>query len=565
MPHSLLVFEKDLRQFRLILLSWLGVVCVTQGVALLGGTVLSAQLMVRIILPLVLQWLAVLQAVLIFILVPMVVQSDPVVGTTAFWFTRPVSRRSLLRAKCVLVGSIFVGFPLLLEIPVLMLSGLGWKDVLPAAVLIILEKSVLVVPVFLMASITERFYKFVLAGLASFLGAVAVWPFVSAWVRGFFIDGNPSGWIGQASPLIPEMAAVSLQQKALIVFVGAVLIRHQYITRRTGRTVAGILAGVLLIPVAHSVLSHGFLQQEADSLAPSRVVFQAGKATVAEEMIASNRLERERLVSVPIYMQGLRPGQFAVLRTVFNPIVVFGPDVKLRSSGPLVTSRISISSRQLQAPIQFALKDFIVMNPYVGPDNSHAIMRLPEKVYDQYQNRSGTYDGQGLFDVYAYQVSARMPLVPGAKASAGGKESVVLDVIEKPSGVTVIVGEKTVNASWASLQEAARTGRDASFDFTGTYILAHPVRREAFLIDIVDQPGTRIDLAWPAAPDRLGFQVKRYDFSSINTGGSSAEGFKKSWLKEAELLRLDAQMLGVFKRELRFSGFILPEVSGLRK
>jgi len=57
MPHAYLVFEKDLRQFRLILLSWLGAVGVTHGVALLGGMLLNTHFMFRITQPLVLQWL----------------------------------------------------------------------------------------------------------------------------------------------------------------------------------------------------------------------------------------------------------------------------------------------------------------------------------------------------------------------------------------------------------------------------------------------------------------------------------------------------------------------------
>ncbi|MFA5260464.1 MAG: hypothetical protein WC450_04480 [Candidatus Omnitrophota bacterium] len=564
MPHALLVFEKDLRRFRLILLSWVGVVGMTQGVALLGGTLFSTQLTFRIILPLVLQFLAALQAVLIFIFVPLIVQIDPTVGTTAFWFTRPISRLSLLRAKAVLVGGIFIALPLLLEMAVLALNGLGGNDVLPAALLIVLEKSALVVPVFLMASVTEKFHKFVLAGMTAGLGVVVVWSLMPVLVSGLFSGGALSGGAGQNRFLIPMLAPASLQQELLIIFVSAFLIGHQYKTRRTGRTVLGVLTGVLFIPVALGVLPHGFFKKEVGKINPSQVVIQAGQATVAEDMVSGNRLTRDRVVSLPIQVRGLRPGQFTVLRSVSAPLIVYGPDVKLRSSVPLSPSRILLSSRQLLEPIQYALKDFIVLNPYPGADNSYAILRLPETVYDQYQKQRGTYDGLGLFDVYEYRVGARMPLIRGVKHFSGRKETVILDVIEKPSGVTVIVGEKSVDVSSAFSKEAVPAGEDTSSDFTGTYVLAHPARKEAFLIDIVDQPGIRIDLAWPSAAGRLLFKVKRYDFSSLNTGGS-ATGFQKSWLKGAELIRLEARKLGAFQRDLRFSGFILPEVNELRK
>ncbi|HPB69224.1 MAG TPA: hypothetical protein PKU74_10010, partial [Candidatus Omnitrophota bacterium] len=197
MPHAVLVLEKDLRRFRFILLSWLGVVGVTQGIALLGGTLLSTQLMFRIIQPLVLQGLSLLQAVLMIIFVPLIIQADPTVGTTAFWMTRPVSRFSLLRAKVVLVGSLFVGLPLLLEVVVLAVNGLGWKDILPAAVLIALEKSACVAPVFLMAGITEKFHKFVLTGMAAALAGLTAGALLPVLARGLFLGGAMAGRWGE--------------------------------------------------------------------------------------------------------------------------------------------------------------------------------------------------------------------------------------------------------------------------------------------------------------------------------------------------------------------------------
>lgn len=552
MPHAYLVFEKDLRQFRLILLSWLGAVGVTHGVALLGGMLLNTHLMFRITQPLVLQWLSALQAVLILIFVPLIVQSDPMVGTTAFWLTRPISRLSLLRAKAVLVGSVFVGIPLLLEISVLALNGLAWKDVFPAALLIALEKSAFIVPVFLVASLTGKFHEFFIAGIAAVLGCVAAWILLPALVPGLCFSGAPGTAFG------------SLQQQMLIVFVSALLIGHQYKTRRTQRTIVGVLAGALFIPWALCVLPQGVLQQDVCRINPPQVVIQTGQAVVAEDMVSGNRLARDRIVSIPIHVRGLHSGQFAVLLRVSGPLIVYGPDVQLRSSGPLRSPAVLLSSRELQDPIQHALKDFIVMNPYQGADNRYPVFRLPEQVYDQYQKQRGVYEGLGAFDIYEYRIGARMPLVRGAKGFSGRTESVVLDVIEKPSGVTVIVGEKTLNVSSAFSKGGAPAGGGTSLDFSGTYVLVHSGRKEAFLVDILDQPGIRIDLAWPVKAARLGFKVKRYDFSGLNVGGS-VTGVQKSWLKEAELIHLEARELGIFERNLRFSDFVLPEVGELRK
>ncbi len=565
MPHAVLVLEKDLKRFRFILLSWLGVVGVTQGIALLGGTLLSTQLMFRIIQPLVLQSLSVLQAVLMIIFVPLIIQADPTVGTTAFWMTRPVSRFSLLRAKVVLVGSLFVGLPLLLEIVVLAVNGLGWKDILPAAVLIAIEKSACVAPVFLMAGVTEKFHKFVLTGMAAALAGLTAGALFSVLARGLFLGGAMAERGGEDGFLIPGMTAVSLSHQALMIFVCAFLIAYQYKTRRTSRTVLGMIAGIVLIPVAFVALPQGALERRPVQINPPQTVIRTGQMTVAGNMVSGNRLTRDRVVSMPVQVLGLHPGLFAILRRVGpTPFVSYGPGVKVFSSGALSSPVVLLSSRRLQDSIQHALQDFVVMNPYDGEEPRYAVLRLPEPVYDRYQKQSGTYEGVGTFDVYEYRIGVKMPLIRGAKSLAGGTESVILDIVEKPSGVTVIVGEKSLSVSSGFRPGAVPYGEDTSLDFTRTYVLVHPVRKEAFLVDTLAQPVTRIDLAWPAGAGRLDFKVKRYDFSSLNPG-DSLPGGQQSWLKEAVLIRLDALDRGSLNRRLRLSGFVLPETSDFKK
>src|SRR5437867_9380396 len=90
------ILVKDVRRLRLPISLWLAVVAVRGW--LVGSGVGSAPGLehlfevVEIFLPL-------LEIVFVCVLVVLAVQQDPLVGTDAFWLTRPIARRALLASK----------------------------------------------------------------------------------------------------------------------------------------------------------------------------------------------------------------------------------------------------------------------------------------------------------------------------------------------------------------------------------------------------------------------------------------------------------------------------------
>jgi regulation of enolase protein 1 (concanavalin A-like superfamily) len=59
------------------------------------------------------------------LLIPLIMHADPVQKPLAFWRSLPVSRSHLVAAKALLVGGLFVGLPLLVEIGYFLLAGMG--------------------------------------------------------------------------------------------------------------------------------------------------------------------------------------------------------------------------------------------------------------------------------------------------------------------------------------------------------------------------------------------------------------------------------------------------------
>ncbi len=567
MAHPFLVFKKDLKRFRFFILSWVLVVCLVQGLTLLGVTLLKQHITYRIYLPLLLEGMCFLQGLLMFIYIPRIVQADPTVGTTAFWMTRPVSRLSLFFAKAMLVFGFFAGIPLSVELVVLAVSRIPARLLWLAVPEILLEKSLLIVPVFLAACLTERFHKFILLTILLLLSLFIAWPFLSGLLVGMFFPGSRPDFVWGRS-LFPSLSQAGLTQNISVVAAGIILILHQYLTRRTKRTVLGLFAGLVMMTVAVHSFPGRKVPSEIPGESPSNIRVEKSRVSVSEDMKYNNRLSRERIVNININVQGLPLGQFAVLRDAAQAHIVYGQDVRLESTMFFNHPRVSIASRDLQSPIQYALKDYIVMNPYEQQENSYEMFRLAETDYEQYKNLSGTYRARGTFDVYQYRLSLKMPLKRGGSARSGKTDVMILDIIEKPSGVTVIVGEKTANMAFAPKSGRAGTPfdrEDSYTDFTQTYVLSHPRKRQAFLLDMREHTASRIDAGWPVSHGRLVFKVKRYDFKPVDAGGNSYVKLNASWLKEAELIRLDAVQAGAFRRDMEFSGFYLPEFHGRKK
>lgn len=156
------LFRHDLRASHYILAVWFG------SLALYGSLALRD--------PLTTDWtiygsaIGVLTTVVAIVCSAILVQQDSLVGTQAFWMTRPISRWALLADKALYVGVIFVGSHLALSAAILLRFGLPlsefptvvaegswqWTAFLAAGVAI--------------ATMTTGAAQFVTVGLAAYVG-----------------------------------------------------------------------------------------------------------------------------------------------------------------------------------------------------------------------------------------------------------------------------------------------------------------------------------------------------------------------------------------------------------
>src|ERR1700744_1256178 len=92
--------KTDIRRSRALLLAWLLLLALQGVLACLAPPNPGRERVVAMFS----QMLPQLEMLLLFLFVPFVVLKDPLVGTTGFWLTRPISRSTLLRSKALFIA-----------------------------------------------------------------------------------------------------------------------------------------------------------------------------------------------------------------------------------------------------------------------------------------------------------------------------------------------------------------------------------------------------------------------------------------------------------------------------
>jgi ABC-type transport system involved in multi-copper enzyme maturation permease subunit len=177
--------------------------------------------------------LTILHGALLVALAVQLVQGDRLVGTTAFWLTRPVRRVDLVLAKLGTAVAAFVAVPMILDALVMVVSGLAWAEVPAAMAEGAMMRLAIALPVMALASVTSDLAGFVVSAVAALFATLAVEAAVQ-WLR-----------------LVPSRSMASAYSATVVVagvlIVGAsAAFAHQGFTRRRGRTV-GVMCAVGLL------------------------------------------------------------------------------------------------------------------------------------------------------------------------------------------------------------------------------------------------------------------------------------------------------------------------------
>jgi hypothetical protein len=165
----------------------------------------------------------------------LIVQADRLVGTTAFWLTRPIARVELAAAKLVTLGVWLIALPVLVDVIVVAGNGIGWVAVLNAARDSLIEHALVIVPVAALAAVTADLAAFAVGAVAASAAAIALQLLVTAQARLLTFRRPPAA----------EPSAIAIGALCLVAACAAAL-AHQWRTRRTRVTIGLVTTGVFI-------------------------------------------------------------------------------------------------------------------------------------------------------------------------------------------------------------------------------------------------------------------------------------------------------------------------------
>ena len=241
---------KDLRALWPYLAVWAGVLAAHLLVPDDGLLAEGAERAVR--LRTVLQMI---QWALAAVLPAMLILQDPVDGTRSFWLTRPISRGALLASKALSLTIFFILLPLAVQLAGLLRAGLGGWPLAAGLAEAGLQIAGITLGFAALASATSSLARFVLL-LAVYSAVTTI-----AGPALMLIDPQPwgpSNWLSLSSSR--EIARIFL-----LIVLAVVGLVHQWLTRRTRRTLA--LAGIAAVAMSWaSVWPWDFLSHPARPL-----------------------------------------------------------------------------------------------------------------------------------------------------------------------------------------------------------------------------------------------------------------------------------------------------------
>jgi hypothetical protein len=163
------------------------------------------------------------------------VHADSPARENSFWITRPLSRRSMWISKMLTAAAVFVALPVLADVTVITITGIG-SDVLTAAVSqCVLEQLVLVLPAMALGAVTLDLAGFALSVLGLFgAGLIALIIAVST--------------LGPTSPAFTRPAV--LAGLLVIIVAGFLVTAVQFVTRSRRLAIGVVALSVGLFAVA---------------------------------------------------------------------------------------------------------------------------------------------------------------------------------------------------------------------------------------------------------------------------------------------------------------------------
>ncbi|MDD2706916.1 MAG: hypothetical protein PHV34_02815 [Verrucomicrobiae bacterium] len=557
------LFKKDCRRLRWFVAIWFALLLAQLGLACAGMN--NDYDWVSVAFNMFSQGVSLFRPLLWLVMIPMLIHEDNLVGTTAFWLTRPIGGRVLLAGKSLFVILILILPSLIVQLLEILGGGFSPVCVWYAIPEILLREISFATLAMVIAALTKELASFIMTEIAVaisigifsgilFIGKILV---LFGWREGpaSFIEHYLQDWI------------VYSQERMIVcdvfcVLFGIFLLFYQYKTRHATRSWQSLILAIFFVSGVISLVpgdSWGFFRPP-----PINRVFRGAAPTVT--------LSNDRYGKITSHASFTSHGQKMI--DVPNPNVGVGRGLNItglpqdcggrlwRTSHNRITFRdgVAISLGQL-VNTQFCLqndgpaiqsaigKQNRIINPSSIPSETAPLFVIGKKLYEKYSTTPARLDLTMDLVVEKYNATTIGPLEQNIFWRGKFSQLKLKKINKNKTEINIDLLEKKIALLFCP---AVRLNplRDMIQDRPCLFALRNPKQQEL----LIEQ----------RSPDRhLRLSLTDFHSSSLRfeRQTTSANGEKNvitdDWLADAELVRIEAVDVGQFRASLQVDDFVM--------
>jgi hypothetical protein len=400
-------------------------------------------------------WLT--ELLLLFVLIALVVQTHPLVGSDAFWMTRPIPPRTLLVSKLVLLGLVMVAVPVLAELVLMAAYQVPARQSALVAADTALTKTMIVILLMTAAAMTRNFSRFaVLCGSA--LGAVAIAISIAVTILMSRADAATATLELYSSATGPmpgdEDPTGAFLWSVLVPMVGFAVLAVQYRTRSRARAVALGVVGLLLVTALVDVWRWPFLQPrvvlpEWTAAAQALRLSADPSSSDSREDGMFGRSTPWTLTRARVHLAGIEPGWSATI-ALLNASIENNGVVTLKSARAGFPAAVPIDVTE-EVPTRIVVRDLLGIRRLIepGPPKAESPVVFVTRGADASGSKptTGLYQGRFKVTLTRHDVEATLPLTAGASHQKGSYRIEIDEIERTPGGVTLFAREsRTLSA-----------------------------------------------------------------------------------------------------------------------
>lgn len=452
------------------------------------------------------------------------IHEDPPVGTSGFWLTRPISRKSLLLAKSLFSLLFLVIVPVAADFILLFHFGMNSSQILPFLFATLAIHLAIICVCASLAVLTPN--------LTAFFAAAVVAVVCQAALNNYLpIVNQQYGWMTTY-----RICALLY----LVLSIGAVV--HQYLTRKTVRSWTLLIAGIPLAWLSchyslwDTLLPSSFNSKEGESAAHSiKIVTRMETNTIVPPFNAPF-FQQNRSIVGALDLLNIPVDQVIVLRNLTSHIHFQDGRELLYDNRAWATYGSADALRALLPEFEWTVlnqqRSFI------------QFLWVSQREYKDLGNQAGTYTGEAQFEVYRNAIISEVPLIKGAQADSGSGPITIVNFElyrEAGSPLAVILERSSLTAGQPS-------GNELSF------CLLNRPQRQAFQLDSTAGMGDfNTSLILPG----VNLTRRSWIFYLVppDSGGRQSFMPDDAWLKDARLAVVKRNYVGQFSKKFEIKNF----------